>query len=370
MRKRRTHLGFTLVELLVVIAIIGILVGLLLPAVQAAREAARRMQCTNSVKQLSLAMHNYESAFKRFPPRKGGTSTGFSGTVRNNSNGERLSAFMALLPFIEQGAMYEQIMAGDLGGAYNYAAAQGGPSAHPGGPAAWTGWVPWDRSPGILHCPSSGPTFNSTTTRINSYALCSGDRPHNARDEQNTRGVFTFRIPCKIGDISDGTSNTICFSERLRSDIGLTNVAANQIENVFGTATSVAGVADNPRLCLAQSNGKYFNQGVIVKGRFGSLWMDGQAERVCFGTILAPNSPSCTDDANAAADSVNVVLSASSRHTGGVTIGLCDGSVRFISQGIDTGNTAVTQPNSGMSNYGVWGALGSKGGGDMVSNLE
>ena len=73
--------GFTLVELLVVIAIIGILVGLLLPAVQAAREAARRMQCSNSIKQLSLAMLNYESAYKRFPPRRGGTATARLGWV-------------------------------------------------------------------------------------------------------------------------------------------------------------------------------------------------------------------------------------------------------------------------------------------------
>lgn len=99
-----------------VIAIIGILVGLLLPAVQAAREAARRMQCSNSVKQLSLALHNYESAFKRFPARKGGSSAPFAGSNRNNSNGNRLSGFIALLPYVEQTAMYDQIQAGDPSG--------------------------------------------------------------------------------------------------------------------------------------------------------------------------------------------------------------------------------------------------------------
>ena len=96
--------GFTLVELLVVIAIIGVLVALLLPAVQAAREAARRMKCTNHLKQFGVALHNYADTFKVFPNRRGG----FGGVQAN-----RISPFVQLLPFLEQNAMHDQIQAGD-----------------------------------------------------------------------------------------------------------------------------------------------------------------------------------------------------------------------------------------------------------------
>ena len=352
MTRFRSTRGFTLVELLVVIAIIGVLVGLLLPAVQAAREAARRMQCSNSLKQLSLAVHNYESAFKVFPPRKGGTRV----------NSYRRSGFISLLPFIEQTAMYQQIEAGDPTGTLY------GTVVPPGGPSAWSGWKPWDESPAFMVCPSSGSIYPSySTTRTNSYAMSVGDQVSGVRDGTVVRGVFQYQMQTKFGDITDGTSNTIAFSERVRSNFGISSVNANQVENVVGTATGVGGIVNSPRICLTQSDGKYFKSGTSVKGRFGTLWQDGQAERVAFNTVLPPNSPSCTDDSNVNADSVNLIISPSSRHTGGVNVSLCDGSVRFISASIDTGNTLVGQSAGGMSNYGTWGALGSKSGGDMVT---
>src|SRR5262245_47381867 len=104
--KRR---AFTLVELLVVIAIIGVLVALLLPAVQAAREAARRTQCNNNLKQLTLALHNYHDTYLFFVYRRGGTAG--ATTLLGNQN--RLSGFIPLLPFLEQQPMYENIRAGD-----------------------------------------------------------------------------------------------------------------------------------------------------------------------------------------------------------------------------------------------------------------
>lgn len=360
--------GFTLVELLVVIAIIGILVGLLLPAVQAAREAARRMQCSNSLKQLGLSLHNYESTFKRFPARKNGTNSPFAGTARNSSNGGRLAGFVALLPYVEQTPMYNQIQAGDPTGTTTTTTVGGGPIVFPGGPAAWGSWSVWNTSPGFLSCPSDGTTFNQpAATAINNYAFSVGDDVTAVRDGTAVRGVFPSTIGVKIAEIVDGTSNTVAFSERLRANFGLTTVVANQIEIGHGTASAVAGMASAPALCLTKAAGRYFIAGTVVKGRFGSLWTDGQAERVAFNTALAPNRPGCTDDADGNADSVNVVLPASSRHTGGVNVALCDGSVRFISDSIDTGNTTIAQPDSGFSNWGVWGALGSKNGGDQAT---
>jgi len=366
--------GFTLVELLVVIAIIGILVGLLLPAVQAAREAARRMQCTNGLKQLGLAMLNYESTHKKLPPRAGGTNVAFNGTERVSNNGGRLSGFIQLLPYMEQSAMYSRIMAGDPTGAGGSTIA-GGPNIAPGGPAAWAGWAPWNISPGFMVCPSDGPVFNApTNTQTNNYAFCLGDTNNNALNIVNARGIWGRNTQfTRLSEITDGTSNTLAFSERLKANFGLTTVVANQIDVKLGTATSVAGIIQSPLLCYATSQGNFFNAGQIVKGRFGSLWSDGQSERVCFSTILAPNKPSCTTDNNANADSgangQGLILPPTSRHTGGVNVARADGSVSFITDSIDTGSLGSPEVSNGPSPYGVWGALGTKSGGEAV-NIE
>lgn len=163
--------AFTLVELLVVIAIIGILVGLLLPAVQAAREAARRMQCGNNSKQLALSLHNYADAYKFFPSRCYGT-TGQQGMnltanpLSRMHNGGRVAGFVGLLPYIEQSAMYNAVMAGDPtfpGGAI----APGGPR----GDFSAQNYV-WNTVPPSFKCPSDP---GSTLFKAVSYAFCVGD---------------------------------------------------------------------------------------------------------------------------------------------------------------------------------------------------
>ena len=104
-----------------------------------------------------------------------------------------------------------------------------------------------------------------------------------------------------------------------------------------------------------------------MKGFFGSLWPDGQPERVGFVTVLPPNAPSCINDTNVNADGASNLLSANSEHVGGVHCLLADGSVRFFSNSIDTGNlTLINNPGS-PSPYGVWGALGTKDGGDQAT---
>ncbi len=194
--KRSGTSGFTLVELLVVIAIIGILVGLLLPAVQAAREAARRMQCSNNLKQWGLALHNYASTYNCFPTRSGGTEVGTTSGSKQNSNRGRLSAFIPLLGFIEGDNQYQLIAAGD---AVN----------PPHGPEAWASWGPWNTSPPAARCPSDPGYTNNT--RTNSYALGLGDMVESLMNgvSSQARGIFSprgSRTCYRFRDITDGTS--------------------------------------------------------------------------------------------------------------------------------------------------------------------
>ena len=196
LRGRKRRLAFTLVELLVVIAIIGILVALLLPAIQAAREAARRSECLNNLKQLGVAHQNYHDTFNSFVYRKGGTNGSDSAT----SNRGRRSGFISLLPFLEQQGMWETIVNG----------------TPPEGPSAWSGWGPWNDAPDSLLCPSDAG-YPNKDGRHNSYAFCIGDRAENANNQNGAtvRGMFGVNQTVTFAQILDGTSNTILMSERL-----------------------------------------------------------------------------------------------------------------------------------------------------------
>lgn len=361
----RSSRGFTLVELLVVIAIIGILVGLLLPAVQAAREAARRMQCSNNLKQYGLAIHNYADVHKAVPPRRGGTTYAISSDpTRTKANYYRKSPFIALLPFIEQTARANQIAAGGTSDDGTVAIAPGGPAAWYGGKVGANAYAPWYKQDPNSVCPSDTPIIGGNSGK-NSYAFCLGDtlRSHNSNTVQ-IRGVFGAPLRVhKLASITDGTSNTIAMSERVWSGNFGWRTSKGQDDIRRGTA-QLASVNSNPGSCLTTAMGRYYAPGVRVKGRFGALWTDGQAERVGFTTILGPNKPSCVNDGNGNADSNGGVLSASSNHTGGVNANFMDGSVRFISDSIDCGNTSLAPVTSGPSRYGVWGALGTINGGE------
>lgn len=333
------HRGFTLIELLVVIAIIAVLIALLLPAVQQAREAARRTQCKNNLKQLGLALHNYHDTLLVFPPRETGTST--------NS---RMSGFYGLLPYVEQGALYDAIKAGDPGN-----------GIPPQGPAVWSSWSVWNVTLPWALCPSDGASGN--TERNVNYMFSVGDTIQNNRDSTNVRGMFSQRNSISMGKIPDGTSNTIAMSEHLRG--GVNPTPGNQIQVKQGIALSVAGILTNPGECMTTvGQGGYYSTSYQAKIKHGTRIWDGQPQWVGFTTVIGPNGPSCEATANASGDGESSILSPSSNHTGGVNALLADGSVRFISDSIHTGSLNLPPVTTGQSPYGVWGALGTRDGGE------
>lgn len=360
LKSARPHPGFTLVELLVVIAIIGVLVALLLPAVQAAREAARRTQCANNLKQFGIGLQNYHDVYRVFPARRGGTNSPNIASDPNRvaCNYDRLSAFVALLPFIEQKGLADQIAQGGNIGGTTYPA---------GGPAAWhsASYIPWGTQVKMLLCPSDNINKQRNAYGKNSYAFSLGDllTTHNSPTAV-TRGIFGGSARCMgLQNITDGSSNTIAMSERTwGNDLGPSSATNQDIRTV--TVMNVSSVSVNPGACYAQVVGNHVS-GVQIKGRFGALWSDGQAERVGFNTVLPPNAPSCVNDGNVNADSNGGVLNASSMHPSGVNSVFADGSIHFVNQNINTGNKASPPPLPGQSSpYGVWGALGSIDGGE------
>lgn len=362
-QRKRVSSGFTLVELLVVIAIIGVLVALLLPAVQAAREAARRTQCSNNLKQLGLALHNYHDVYNSFVYRSGGTCCG-SGAGLANTNRGRRSGFVSLLPFYEQAPMWDRIKAGDT-------------ANPPEGPHAWAGWTPWNNSPDLLLCPSDGG-YPNKNGRFNSYAFSMGDMVERLTQgitgNRLARGIFgprDGRTTFGMKDVTDGTSNTIAFSERLNQantpyrGQAPVSVPAKTVEHVLGVHTRTSGLVAQPSLCFTKTDGKYFIAGSQIQARFGIAWQDAQPMYVAFNTVLPPNGPACADSGDWG-DSTHLVIPPASRHPGGVNGVFVDGAVRFISNTINTGNLNARQMITGASVYGVWGAMGSKSGGDIT----
>lgn len=350
-----------------VIAIIAILIALLLPAVQQARESARRTQCKNNLKQFGLALHNYHDVFGVFCYAKGGT-LGFGDGSRLDGNYERRTGFVSLLPYLEQATLYNQITAAN---------ATTTPRIPEGGPAPWSGTAPapaqyTQRFAGFL-CPTD-PGIVSVRGN-NSYAFSRGDYvgldSGTGRDALNVNGLFCLRRCFSIRDITDGTSNTLALSERMMASFGIGGNASPFIGQ--GIITGVTNITTNPGSCIAAAApiraGNRYSSGAGIKGRFSSIWCDGQPEINSFYSVTPPNGPSCINDANGNADGAVGMFAASSYHTGGAQVLLADGSVRFISENIDTGNLAVSTTLGGRSPYGVWGALGTKAGGETVGEF-
>jgi len=351
----RNRKGFTLVELLVVIAIIAVLIGLLLPAVQAAREAARRSDCTNKMKQLGLAALNYLDTRQAFPNAT--HNVNLRTAIDGNGIWNRLSFVVSLLPFMEQNELYESVIAYSRNGQQPWSG-----SAHSGGSMAGQPSPYVTRIPS-LHCASDSNVTSGGLGRT-SYHINRGDIWVNWDWHENRGpGSNGERRKITVSTVTDGMSQTILFGE-------VATGVANSTNPKTGVAWSVGTNSPTtaPGPCFAMAGG--LTPGAVATwGETGSRWGDSVSIYTQFFTVLPPNTASCATGGNTENWGI---AHASSWHPGGVNVAMCDGSVRFIADSIDAGNPATGTPNAaaqgyrGPSVWGVWGALGTIDGGETV----
>jgi len=322
MQERFTQVGFTLVELLVVIAIIGTLVSLLLPAVQASREAGRRMLCQNNLKQIGLALHNYHAAFKRFPPGRGAPFP------------RVFSAQAYLLPYCEQGIAWSSIdfsappitftlSSGTiLDGSVNLTAA--------------TAVVP------LFVCPSdvsagrvAGSEFGATN-----YVATSGSGMASYGTLKDSDGVFYSASQTAFRNVRDGASYTILFSERMLGPGPGLSADGDDTQRFMWEISNRSDTT--PEACGSRAVGSWY-------GERGAKWIIGNYGNTLYNHYYAPNSPEW--------DCMNItqqmgLTAARSFHPGGVTALSCDGSVQFIVDEV---------------NLEVWRSLATRAQGDVSS---
>src|SRR5688572_2835006 len=299
MSRRRS--GFTLVELLVVIAIIGVLVALLLPAVQAAREAARRMSCSNNLKQLIVATHNYHDTYLRLPAGRSPRS---------------FSAHAAVLPFVEQSNTANLI---DYNRSVNNAAN-----------AAARG-----TKISFLNCPSdpqsnTPPGLAGTSYRANQGSGILWGLPPTDPSDPNfglpePNGVFYLNSFHQMSAITDGLSNTAAFSEHQKGDY---NNGVASPTDTFRPGTHPANADEAYAQCQAIDPNSLSFQGT---SDVGAPWLEGYHSTTIYFHVGPPNSRSCMYPPG------RIGTAAASQHPGGVMMALCDGSVRFVSQTINLG---------------------------------
>ena len=336
-RTRRLR-GFTLIELLVVIAIIAVLIALLLPAVQQAREAARRTQCKNNLKQMGLATHNYESSHGSFPPGRVGFPMVFS-------------AHAALLPYFDGASLYNTID-------FNIAPTFAEP---PVLPYSQNVTVALTKVTTFL-CPSDSNVVPGNSYAPTNYVVCTGSGANpTARYIRKGDGVMMdvkLLGVVKFRDITDGMSSTVAMSEQTLGNgysaggNGSGSIPAStppvapsqQVLNLTAAQNdTITGTEPSPRTCVVGATGSW-------SGIRGAKWMNGHFGDTLYNHGLTPNSKSfdCGNNSHNAG-----LTAARSRHVGGVHVLLCDGSTRFVSENID---------------YVIWQGLATKQGGEVIGD--
>jgi prepilin-type N-terminal cleavage/methylation domain-containing protein/prepilin-type processing-associated H-X9-DG protein len=357
LRRRR---GFTLIELLVVIAIIAVLIALLLPAVQAAREAARRSQCVNNLKQIGLGLHNYHSTNDTFP---------MGSSLAGNNTWNNWSAQAAMLSFLEQGTIYNGIN-------FNYAG-RGGDLG--------TNSTTYCTKISVFLCPSDTnagrPNGNVTINNVvipdsikNSYFASVGDTTNAGSDtpprggsgaccvSSPTTGCFAFRLAYGLRDITDGSSNTIAFSEGLCGGTVQAPTRGNMIMTVGALAAFYTDANQGAAAVLLDLNActtAFLTQTGNISLLHGHDWAVGGMGGSLFNTVAPPNITlypwsACRKDCSSGCDGGSMDYSnAQSYHAGGVNVLMGDGSVRFIKSTV-----AIT----------TWWALGTRANGETISS--
>ncbi|MBB3205830.1 prepilin-type N-terminal cleavage/methylation domain-containing protein [Rhodopirellula rubra] len=404
LKKLSSQKGFTLVELLVVIAIIGVLVGLLLPAVQAAREAARRMSCSNNFKQIGLAIHNYHSAFGRIPMNGTGTNDGTGGgynvigtTASPGGNSYlRVSFLVGITPFIEQQAMWEKV-------SNPYVTSAGGvwQAMGPYPTMSVAEWVaqpydPWMTDIPGYRCPSDPGRGLPSMGRTN-YAACYGDSNHATRDGDTSplangvvdathagymrvaqRGAFVYRNKTEFRDILDGLSNTIMCGE-IVTDLGDNDIRSTPVGAGGRTADQwnvggllrCRGAIDPLRPQFWKAVGAPGALPVLAspEDRRGSKWAAANVLYTAFHTMLPPNSETCYHGNH----HEEYITSTSSHHQGGAHVLMSDGAVKFITDSIEAGDSNSAQvtvhnflPAGSGSPFGLWGKMGTRASKEVI----
>jgi len=377
---RRSRYAFTLIELLVVIAIIAVLIGLLLPAVQAAREAARRIKCTNNLKQIGLGLHNYHSTHNAFPPGRmfpdaivGGVpkltltsyGTGNLPDAPGNWSGY-YSVHCHILNFMEQGAAYN---------AMNFAGVNLGQLQDASGKIISVNYTTYTLTSDVFLCPSD-PYGGGGPGGENSYrANFGGSTPYagggirgdNTQRPGTDNGMFTYGPGITIAQVTDGTSNTAMFAERTKGSASF--AAPGRGDNVFlagGTYTmTFNGPVDADALlgiCNATfpNSAFFYQQGRYVSSTgFGLQFSDGWGYSWYISTLYNHVAPPNWKGWDCGLGSSlmdtpgeHSIVSARSFHSGGVNVLMGDGTVKFMKD-------SVGVP--------VWRALGSRAGGEVIS---